>query len=86
MPEQRSPEEKKRKPQRSPEAIKRREQKHNQWIENHYDRIRVTCPKGRKAVYQQAADAEDKSLNKWIVDILESEIQKSEKDGPSGQA
>jgi hypothetical protein len=64
--------------QRSPEAKKRRQAKHRDWIRKTYDLIQITCPKGRKAVYMDTAQGAGKSLNKWIVDLLEQEAQKSE--------
>lgn len=43
------------------------------------DRIMLTIPVGRKKVYRDAAEASGKSLNKYIVDCVESDIESKNK-------
>lgn len=39
------------------------------------DRIYLSVPKGKKAVYEKAASASGKSLNQFIIDTLDKEIK-----------
>ena len=42
------------------------------------DRIYITVPNGRKAAYQEAAAAAGKSLNRFIVDCIETALNPQE--------
>jgi len=42
------------------------------------ERIEITVPNGRKATYQEAAAAAGKSLNRFIVDCIETAISPAE--------
>lgn len=42
----------------------------------HYDRVVVKPPKGTKDRWREAAQKEDKSLNRFIIDIIESYINR----------
>ena len=44
----------------------------NKYIAGHYDRINLTVPKGKKEEYKKLAEDHGKSLNAYIVDLLES--------------
>ena len=44
------------------------------YIAEHYDRIYVKVPKGQKAVWQEAAKAQHKSLNQLVFDAIEAYI------------
>lgn len=48
------------------------------------ERIELVVPKGRKAVYQDAAKAEGKSLNAFVIDSVEAalpeELKRSEEE------
>lgn len=41
------------------------------------DRIYLSVPKGRKAVYEESASASGKSLNRFIIDAIEKEINEN---------
>ena len=43
----------------------------NKYIAGHYDRINLTVPKGKKEEYKKLAEDHGKSLNTYIVDLLE---------------
>ena len=43
----------------------------NKYIKNNYDRVNLTMPKGKKEEYKKMAEAAGKSLNQFIVDLLE---------------
>ena len=42
------------------------------------ERIEITVPIGRKAAYQEAAAAAGKSLNRFIIDCIETALNPSE--------
>ncbi len=46
----------------------------NKYIANNYDRLNITVPKGKKAEYKAAAEAEGKSLNAFIVECVEMRL------------
>lgn len=56
-------------------------EKQNKWTQDYikkaYDDIKVRVPKGRREVYKELAESKGTSLNKMIVDFLESELEKS---------
>lgn len=39
-----------------------------------YDRVGLVLPKGMKETIKQAADAQNKSLNAFIVDLLKEQL------------
>ena len=39
-----------------------------------YERLYLTCKKGQKEKYQALAEAAGKSLNQFIIDILEEKL------------
>ena len=46
----------------------------NEFIKNSYDRINLTLPKGYKKKIKAEAEAEGKSVNAWIADLIEREM------------
>lgn len=44
----------------------------NHYAAEHYDRINLSIPKGLKDLWLERADAEGKSLNRLIIDTMES--------------
>lgn len=40
-----------------------------------YDRIEIKVKKGQKEIIQKHADEQGKSLNSYIVDLIESDMQ-----------
>ena len=46
----------------------------NKYISANYDRINVTVPKGKKDKYKAIAQAQGKSLNQFIIDCIENDI------------
>lgn len=44
------------------------------------DRLYITVPKGRKEVYQQAADAAGQSLNAFCVDAIEAALPEEQEE------
>lgn len=47
----------------------------NKYIANNYDRLNLTVPKGKKAEYKAAAEAEGKSLNAFIIECVEKRME-----------
>ena len=43
-----------------------------------YDRIEIKVKKGQKEVIQKRAEKQGKSLNSYIVDLIETDMQKEE--------
>ena len=50
--------------------------KQNEWIEQKYDRINLTIPKGQKAVIQEYAAACGMSVNGLIGSLIKAELHK----------
>lgn len=50
--------------------------KANERIAKNYDRINLTIPKGKRAIIQQYAKANNTSVNKLIWKLLEEELSK----------
>jgi predicted HicB family RNase H-like nuclease len=47
----------------------------NKYMAKAYDRVALIVPKGQKAVWQAAAEAEGVSLNKFIQEAVEAKIK-----------
>lgn len=46
------------------------------YVKENYDRFQLTCKKGKKGQYKALAEEAGKSLNQYILDLLEAEIAK----------
>lgn len=44
-----------------------------------FDKVEIRVPKGQKENYKKAAERESKSLNQFIIDLIEDYIQNSNK-------
>ena len=44
------------------------------YVKANYERLYLTCRKGQKEKYQALAEAEGKSLNQYIIDLLEEKL------------
>jgi uncharacterized protein (DUF1778 family) len=44
------------------------------WNKRNYDEIKIRVPKGQKEVIRQAAEAESKSLNGYIIEAIEEKM------------
>lgn len=53
-------------------------EKQNKWTQDYikkaYDEIKLRVPKGKKDDYKAQAESKGKSLNQYIVDLVESDI------------
>lgn len=47
----------------------------NAFQKENYDRISLTIPKGQKAIIQQYAKNQGKSLNSYIVDLIKKDME-----------
>ena len=47
----------------------------NAFQKENYDRISITVPKGQKAIIQQYAKNQGKSLNSYIVDLIKKDME-----------
>lgn len=47
----------------------------NKYISAKYDRVNLVMPKGKKEEYRSAAEASGKSLNQFIIDCIEANLQ-----------
>lgn len=43
------------------------------YVKANYERIALTCKKGKKDQYKQQAEHAGKSLNSYIIDLLEAD-------------
>ena len=50
----------------------------NRYINKAYDRINLTVPKGQKDVIKEYAEKQGKSVNGYINELIEKDMQKSE--------
>lgn len=52
-------------------------EKQNQWTQDYikraYDDIKVRVPKGKREEYKAQAEAKGKSLNQYIIDLIEAD-------------
>lgn len=55
---------------KSPEARANNNAYMEEYKKQHYDRINILLPKGSKKALQEYAKANDKSVNKLILDLL----------------
>jgi predicted HicB family RNase H-like nuclease len=46
----------------------------NEFIRQSYDRVGLTLPKGYKEKIKAMAEAEGKSINAWIIGLIDNEI------------
>ena len=44
------------------------------YIKNNYDQISIRIPKGKREIYKAHAEAQGKSLNQLIVDLLDKDM------------
>ena len=51
------------------------------YVKENYDRIEVKPPKGSKDRWKAAADAEDKSLQQFIIDTVEAVLAAQKGEG-----
>jgi predicted DNA binding CopG/RHH family protein len=47
----------------------------NDFIKKNYDRINLTVPKGKKEVIKKRADSLGKSVNEYINQLIDSDMQ-----------
>lgn len=52
----------------------------NEYNRNNYDRVNLTMPKGKKAIVKERAAALKKSVNEYINDLINEDLNK-ETDG-----
>lgn len=45
-----------------------------------YDRLYPYVPKGRKAIYEEAAKAAGMSLNEFVIDALEEKVKRQQQE------
>ncbi len=45
------------------------------YVKANYERIYLVCKKGQKEKYQSLAEMSEKSLNQYIIDLLEEKLQ-----------
>lgn len=48
----------------------------NKYIQNNYDRINLTVPKGQKAIIQEAAEAAGETVNGYIKKAIDERIDR----------
>lgn len=58
-----------------PKTTKAAQKAVNKYIANNYDRVNVTMPKGKKEDYKEGAEAAGKSLNQYIMDCVEEDVE-----------
>jgi len=58
----------------------------NKYNAANYDRLYPYVPKGRKAVYEAAAEAAGVSLNDYVVQALEEKMARDKKEQEDGGA
>lgn len=46
----------------------------NEFISNHYDRIYLVVPKGKKALMEEHAKSKNMSLNAYITSLIERDM------------
>ena len=47
----------------------------NKYIQNNYDRINLTVPKGQKAIIQEAAEAAGETVNGYIKKAIDMRME-----------
>ena len=58
-----------------PKTTKAAQKAVNKYIANNYDRVNLTMPKGKKEDYKEGAEAAGKSLNQYIMDCVEEDVE-----------
>ena len=53
----------------------------NEYNRNNYDRVNLTMPKGKKAVVKERAKALNKSVNEYINDLINADLEQKEAGG-----
>lgn len=56
------------------DPIKTQESK-NRYLKEKVDRMQITVPKGQKAIIQKYAKSLGKSLNSYVVDLINADMQ-----------
>ena len=59
-----------------PRGNKTKVQYDNEYIKNNYDRVNLTLPKGRKEQIKAVADFEGLSVNAWIAELINKELER----------
>ena len=62
----------------SPEAKANQQKAQNEWHKENLERISLSVPKGRKAVYKALAEKNGVSLNKLIMNCLDELAEKED--------
>ena len=63
-------------------AVRKSQQKCvNKYIDNHYDRINLTVPKGRKETIQEVAQKNGESVNAFLNRLIDTELEHIEQGG-----
>lgn len=57
-----------------------RSKKQNEWIDKNRDKINLLVPKGRKEVIKQYAKSNNMNVTQFIVQLIENELSKNEKE------
>lgn len=47
----------------------------NRYLKEKVDRVQITVPKGQKAIIQEYAKSLGKSLNSYVVDLINADMQ-----------
>lgn len=53
----------------------------NEYNRNNYDRVNLTMPKGKKAIVKERAAGLKKSVNKYINDLINADLEQKEAGG-----
>lgn len=64
-----------RKPNRSPESMAKRIAYSDAWQKEHYDRIVLQVPKGKKDNYKHLAEQRGQSLTGLVQELLDRELE-----------
>lgn len=64
-----------RKPNRSPESMAKRIAYSDAWQREHYDRIVLQVPKGKKESYKKLAEQRGQSLTGLVQGLLDRELK-----------
>ncbi|MCR5397721.1 MAG: Arc family DNA-binding protein [Lachnospiraceae bacterium] len=51
-----------------------------EYIKNNYDQVSLRMPKGEREKYKNLAEAQGKSLNQLIIDLLDDEVLREAKE------
>ena len=60
-----------------PKNSQRKIQYNNAWTNARFDRINIAVKKGQKETIKQRADEQNKSINAYIVDLIEKDLEQS---------